>query len=277
MQIHNHANPYQGELEMIGRQRIAKSISKSMLAGLAFLAIALPSYAQVKTETQVQKGAATRQVKVERGEVVYVSGNNLVVKAEDGTLRHFDNVPENVTVTVDGQQLNIHQIKVGMKLERQTVTTTVPKTITTIKTVTGTVFYVQAPNSVILTMANGKNQQFKIPKGQKFTINGQQLDAFGLKKGMKVDAQQVTEVPITEVALQVNRTGSMPPPPPAPAADVPILIASAPAHEAAPVEADAPEPAPTKLPKTASNLPLVGLLGALSLILGLAIKAARSL
>jgi RNase P/RNase MRP subunit p29 len=277
MQIHNHANPYQGELEMIGRQRIAKSISKSMLAGLAFLAIALPSYAQVKTETQVQKGAATRQVKVERGEVVYVSGNNLVVKAEDGTLRHFDNVPENVTVTVDGQQLNIHQIKVGMKLERQTVTTTVPKTITTIKTVTGTVFYVQAPNSVILTMANGKNQQFKIPKGQKFTINGQQLDAFGLKKGMKVDAQQVTEVPITEVALQVNRTGSMPPPPPAPAADVPILIASAPAHEAAPVEADAPEPAPTKLPKTASNLPLVGLLGALSLILGLAIKTARSL
>jgi RNase P/RNase MRP subunit p29 len=277
MQIRNHANPYQGELEMTVRQRIAKSISKSMLAGLAFLAIALPSYAQVKTQTQVQKGAATRQVKVERGEVVYVSGNNLVVKAEDGTLRHFDNVPESVTVTVDGQQLNIHQLKVGMKLERQTVTTTVPKTITTIKTVSGTVFYVQAPNSVILTMANGKNQQFKIPKGQKFTINGQELDAFGLKKGMKVDAQQVIEVPITEVALQVNRSGSMPPPPPAPAADVPILIASAPAHDAAPAEADAPEPAPTKLPKTASNLPLVGLLGALSLILGLAIKAARSL
>jgi LPXTG-motif cell wall-anchored protein len=262
---------------MIARQRIVKSIGKSVLAGSAFLAIALPSYAQVKTQTQVQKGSATRQVKVERGEVVYVSGNSLVVKAEDGTLRHFDNVPDSVTVTVDGQQLNIHQIKVGMKLERQTVTTTVPKTITTVKTVTGTVFYVQAPNSVILTMDNGKNQQFKIPKGQKFTIAGQQVDAFGLKKGMKVDAQQVTEVPITEVALQVNRTGSMPPPPPAPAPDVPILIASAPAHDAAPVETDAAEPAPTKLPKTGSNLPLVGLLGALSLILGLAIKAARSL
>jgi RNase P/RNase MRP subunit p29 len=262
---------------MIARQRIAKSIGKSVLAGSAFLAIAWPSYAQVKTQTQVQKGSATRQVKVERGEVVYVSGNSLVVKAEDGTLRHFDNVPDSVTVTVDGQQLNIHQIKVGMKLERQTVTTTVPKTITTVKTVSGTVFYVQAPNSVILTMDNGKNQQFKIPKGQKFTIAGQQVDAFGLKKGMKVDAQQVTEVPITEVALQVNRTGSMPPPPPAPAPDVPILIASAPAHDAAPVETAAAEPAPTKLPKTASNLPLLGLLGALSLILGLAMKAARSL
>jgi LPXTG-motif cell wall-anchored protein len=262
---------------MFAKQQIAKSISKSVLAGLAFLAIALPSYAQVKTQTEVEKGAATHQVKVERGEVVYVSGNNLVVKAEDGTLRHFDNVPDSVTVTVDGQQLNIHQIKVGMKLERQTVTTTVPKTITTIKTVSGTVFYVQAPNSLILTMANGKNQQFKIPKGQKFTIDGQQVDAFGLKKGMKVDAQQVTEVPITEVALQVNRTGSMPPPPPAPAPDVPILVASAPARDAAPVETAAAEPAPTKLPKTGSNLPLVGLLGALSLILGLALKAARSL
>ena len=256
---------------------IARIISKSLLAAAALLAVGFTAQAQVETKTQVQKGAATKQVKVEHGEIVYVSGNSVVVKMDDGTLRHFDNVPDSMTVTVDGQQLNVHQLKAGMKVERQTVTTTVPKTITTVKTVSGTVFYVQAPNTVILTMENGKNQQFKIPKGQKFTINGQQVDAFGLRKGMKVDAQQVTEVPITEVSQQVSRTGTMPPPPPAPAPDVAILIISAPAPQAAPVETAAAEPAPTKLPKTGSNLPLLGLLGALSLTLGLALKAARSL
>jgi len=259
---------------------IARIISNSLLAGAALLALTLTAQAQVKTKTEVQKGAATKQVKVERGEVVYVSGNSCVIKAEDGTLRHFDNVPESVTVTVDGKQLNIHQIKVGMKIERQTITTTVPKTITTVKTVSGTVFYVQAPNTVILTMDNGKNQRFKIPKGQKFNIDGQEVDAFGLRQGMKVNAQQVTEVPITEVSQQVSRTGTMPPPPPpppAPAPDVAILIISLPAPQAAPVETAAAEPAPTKLPKTGSDLPLLGLLGTLSLVLGLALKAARSL
>jgi len=210
--------------------------------------------------------------------VVYVSGNSCVIKADDGTLRHFDNVPDSVTVTVDGKQLNIHQLQPGMTVERQTITTTTPKIITTIKTVSGTVWFINPPNSVILTMDNGKNQEFKIPTGQKFTVNGQVTDAFGLRKGMKVDAQQVIEQPATVVAQIVKRTGTMPPPPPAPKPDVAILIlVPVPAPAPAPVEtaAAAPEPAPTKLPKTASELPLIGLLGVLFCGLSLAIMAIR--
>jgi hypothetical protein len=43
---------------------------------------------------------------------------------------------------------------------------------------------VTPPISVILTLENGENQAFKIPEGQKFTVNGQEVDAWGLKKGM---------------------------------------------------------------------------------------------
>jgi hypothetical protein len=227
---------------------------------------------------QIHDGAATKSVKVERGTVVYVSGNNVVVKADDGTLRHFNNVPDSTTVTVDGKQLNVHQLQPGMTVERQTITTTTPQVITTIKTVSGTVWFINPPNSVILTMENGKNQEFKIPTGQKFMVNGQETDAFGLRKGMKVDAQQVIEQPATVVAQIVKRTGSMPPPPPAPKPDVAILVlVPAPAPAPAPVEtaAAAPEPAPTKLPKTASELPLIGLLGMLFCGLSLATMAIR--
>jgi LPXTG-motif cell wall-anchored protein len=93
---------------------------------------------------------------------------------------------------------------------------------------------------------------------------------------MKVSAQQVTESPEVVVAHEVTRTGTMPPPPPAPTPDLPILIVYVPVH-AAPAETAAAEPEPTKLPKTGSNLPLLGLLGTLSLALGLALKAARKL
>jgi hypothetical protein len=169
------------------------------------IAFALTASAQVQTTTKsAPAGAPTHAVKAARGEIVYVSGNNVVIKTEDGTLRHFDNVPDSTTVTVDGQQLNVHQIKPGMKIEKQTITTTTPKMITTVKTVTGTVWQVTPPLSVILTLEDGKNQRFKIPQGQKFNINGKETDAFGLRQGMKIDAQMVVEQPETVVSQQVK-------------------------------------------------------------------------
>jgi hypothetical protein len=260
--------------------RFSRSIFQNLLVGGTLcLAFSLTAAGQVETTTKsAPVGAPTKSVKVARGEIVYVSGNNVVIKMEDGTLRHFDNVPDSTTVTVDGQQLNVHQLKPGMKVEKQVITTTTPKMITTVKTVTGTVWQVSPPNSVILTLEDGKNQRFKIPTGQKFNINGQETDAFGLRQGMKIDAQMVTEQPEVVVTQQAKITGTMPPPPPpAPKPDVPILVVFVPVEEApAPVAAAAPEPAPKKLPKTASDVPLVGLLGVLFCGLALTSMAIRS-
>jgi hypothetical protein len=195
---------------------------------------------------------------------------------DDGTLRHFDNVPDSVTFMVDGKPVNIHNAKVGMKLEKQTITTTTPKVVTTVETVTGKVWHVQPPNWVILTLENGENQQFKIPKGQKFIVDGQETDAFGLKKGMTVSAQRITEVPETVVAQQIKRAGTAPPPPPAPKPDVPILVATA-KPTPPPTETAASEPAPAKLPTTASNLPLIGLMGVFFCTFYVAIKVGRAI
>jgi RNase P/RNase MRP subunit p29 len=255
----------------------SKTILQCLLAGGALcVAFSLPTAAQVKSTETVEHGSPNKQVVIERGEVVYVSGNDLVVKMEDGSLRNFFNVPDSSTITVDGRQLNVHQLKPGMKVEKQTITTSTPRMITKVETVTGKVWQVTPPSSVILTLEDGTNQAFKIPKGQKFTIDGQELDAFALKKGMIVSAQRVTEVPETVVTQEVKRTGTMPPPPPAPKQDVPVLIVMAPAAEA-PVQTAAAEPAPTKLPKTASELPLLGLLGMLFCGLSLASMVVRKI
>lgn len=253
------------------KSRTARTRLSLLLAvGALCLASALSMSAQVQTQTSTQAGKATATTTVERGEVVYVSGNDLVVKMEDGTIRHFANVPDSARITVGDQQLGIHDLKPGMKLEREITTTTTPKTITTVKSVTGKVWNVNPPSSVILTMENGKNQQFKIPKDQKFNVDGQMVDAWGLKKGMRVSATQVVEVPQTVIAEQRKVTGTMPPPPPPPPADVPILIVETAA--VAPVEvAQAPA-----LPKTASPLPLIGFLGILSLASAFGLKALRT-
>jgi hypothetical protein len=211
---------------------------------------------------------------VERGEVVTVTGNDLVVKMEDGSLRHFANLPESARVSVDGKELGIHDLKPGMKLERTITTTTVPKTITTVQTVTGTVWHVTPPNSVILRLEDKTTQQFSIPKGQKFMVNGQETDAWGLRKGMTISATKVVEEPQTVVEQQRKVTVTMPPPPTPPPADQPILVAVI--RVPAPAPAAAPEPEAAKtLPKTGSSLPLLGFLAALTLAAGLGLRAAR--
>jgi hypothetical protein len=247
-----------------------------LAVGVVCIVFAVSSVAQVQTQQSTTAGPSTKNITVERGEVVLVEGNDLVVKMEDGTIRHIPNVPESAKVTVDGRQLGIHDLKPGMKLQRTITTTTTPQTVTTVQSVTGKVWHVTPPLSVILTLEDGTNQSFKIPKGQKFNVEGEMVDAFGLKKGMVVTATKIVEVPETVVSQQRHVTGTMPPPPPSPPADVPILVATAepaPAHTAAP---EASTPAPAKLPKTASQLPLVGLLGFLCIFALLGVKFLRA-
>jgi LPXTG-motif cell wall-anchored protein len=249
-----------------------------LLLGALCLALAVSTNAQIQTEKSTTVGRTTMQVQVERGEVVLVDGNDLVVKMEDGTIRHFPNLPESATATVDGKQLSIHDLKPGMKLQRNITTASTPQTITTVQSVTGKVWHVTPPNSVILTLEDGTNQSFKIPNGQKFTIDGQQVDAFGLKKGMVVTATKIVEVPETVVSQHKHVSGTMPPPQ-APPADVAILVATGkPAAAPAPATAETTASAPaTKLPKTGSNLPLVGLFGLLLMSTSLGIRLLRTI
>ena len=266
----------------------SSSIKPGLVLAIGMISISAvaTSFGQVQTTQTTTTGTAAVQVNVERGEVVTVEGNDLMVKMEDGTIRHFPDIPDSARVTVNGQQLSVHDLKPGMKLQRTITTTTTPQTVTTVQTVTGKVWYVNPPNSVILTLENGQNQSFKIPKDQKFEVNGQIVDAFGLKKGMKVTATKITEAPETIVAQQKTVTGTMPAPPAPPPADTPILIVEeSPTAAAAPTAvATAPAPAPAETPAVPTETPtrtgsytwLIGLVVVLLLVVWLATRSGRT-
>ena len=234
------------------------------------LTLTLSLSAQVQTQTSTTAGKPSVVTQVEHGEIVFVSGNSVIVKMADGSLRNFNNVPESARVTVDGQELGVHDLRAGMKVQKTITTTTTPETVTTVKSVKGKVWFINPPSTVILTLEDGKNQEFKIPDGQKFNVDGQTVDAWGLKKGMIVNATKVVQAPTVVVAQKAKLTGQMPPPPSPPPADAPILVVE---EVAVPVQV-AQAPAPV-LPKTGSELPLIGLLGLLCLAASLGLRAAR--
>jgi LPXTG-motif cell wall-anchored protein len=256
----------------MNRKKRWTQVLLTLAAGTICLAFALSLSAQVQTETSTTHQTPSVSSQTVGGTIVYVNGNDLIIKMDDGTLRHLTNVSPTATAVVDGKQITVKDAKVGMHLTKTITTTTTPKTITTTQSVTGKVWHISPPNSVILTLADGTNQQFKIPKDQKFNVDGQMVDAWGLKKGMMVSATRIVEVPETVVTQQAKITGTMPPPPPPPPADQPILVAVA-----EPAPAPAPAEAPAALPKTGSSLPLIGLLGFLSLAASFGVRAVRGI
>lgn len=239
--------------------QLTQKLNYLVMAGIVCMSFSLMVNAQVKTETSTAHGLATERISVDRGEVVYASGSDLLVKKDDGTLVHFANVTD--TATVDGKQVAIDELEPGMKLERTITTTSTPHTVTTVQTVTGKVWHVIPPRFVILTLEDGTNHKFDLPNNHKVFVDGRLVDAWALKKGMKMSATRVIEAPGTVVAQQMKLTGTAPAPIEL-AANEPVFFTMFVTTPARPTLAEA---IPASLPETGSPLPLVGLLGVLAL------------
>ncbi len=244
----------------------------TMLAGLLLPAAAWAQDTSVSTTSQT--GAAKVTTSVEHGQVVMVSGNELIVKMSDGQVRHFT-APPGATVNVDGKNLTVSQLKPGMMLTRTITTTTVPKTVSTVRTIEGKVWYVNPPSTIILQFPDGPNKQYKVPSGQKFMVDGTMQSVFHVRKGMNISATVVTDAPLTVQSQTRTVAGVAPPPPPPPAlpppppanTEVVMLIEQPTPAPAAPVQTAA-----ATLPKTASYTPLIGVVGLLLLAAGFSLK-----
>lgn len=242
----------------------------ALSAAFAFLVLTLAIRAQDVSNTTVQHGPSEYETSVRNAEVVYVSGSDLVIKLEDGTLEHMV-VPDSDKFHINGREVGVQDLTPGTKLTETITTTTTPRMVTTVRTIEGKVWHVNPPRHVILTLPDGTNQSYQIPQGQKFTINGRETTAFGLKKGMNVSATVVTDSPGTVLSQSKRVTGQAPPPAPT---LVGALLIVVPRSAAEPVTTASSEAAPEKLPKTGTTLPLIGLLGMLSLaaLLGMRVR-----
>ena len=156
-------------------------------------------------------GLAQQTASVERGEVLAVNGNDIMVKMDTGEVRHYT-APPGATANVDGKQITVTDLRPGMKLQRTTITTTTDRVVSSVRTTQGTVWQVNAPY-VIFTGPDGKNKQVKVPDGTKFTIEGEEKTVFDLRKGMKFTATIVTQAPERVVSSTRSTTGTAPPPP----------------------------------------------------------------
>jgi hypothetical protein len=216
---------------------------------------------------------------VKNAEVVYVEGNDLVLRMDNGKIEHLV-VPDSDKFTIDGKAVTVRELVPGTNLTQTITTTTVPRYVSTIRTLKGKVWHVHAHGSVMLTLPAGGSQIYRIPDHAKVTINGEKKTAFDLRKGMTLEATIITDDTETVIERSKAVVGQAPPPPATPREAGLLLFAqppSAPAASPSREQGDPPvgEALAEALPETGSFVPLTGLSGALGVVVALGLGAVR--
>jgi hypothetical protein len=213
---------------------------KSFIKVAALIMLLVPAatlIAQTSTETKLE------------GDVVAVYGDKLVVKMSTGEVREFT-PPADRKFEVDGKMLSLSELTPGTHLSATITTTTTPEVVRTVVLKNAEVVKVAGSN--LMVKQDGQFKSYTIPAGFTFLVNGKNVGVGDLQVGSKLSAEIVYKSERTVTENEVKIGGTAP-------------VAPAPEPEPEPVAAPAPEPepeaAPAELPKTASNLALLGLLG----------------
>jgi len=246
--------------------------SRIVLAAAIVCSTAIVSRAQTTTSSSETKTF----------NVLAVDGNSLVVSLPEG-MKELT-VPDDFRFTVNGKQLSVHELKVGMKgtATITTRTTVTPVTVTEVKQ--GKVIRASGA-SVTVQSADGFKEftQGDVDKrGAKIMVRGKPVQIQDLHSGQVLTATIITEKPPHVLTQQ----------------EVQATLATAPAAASAPAGARASSTAggsgssstaaapvgqsasaggggARTLPKTASSWPLLGLASMLFLAVGLALNVRR--
>ena len=212
---------------------------RRLTLGTAFLlavSAVMPALAQAK----LSSGASST--------VVYVGGDDLVVKAADGKLLNFT-VPSGVKFASGGKQVSLSELKAGAKITAPIVTGFDPKIVSAVSVVKGKVYAITPPDGVTLLLSEGV-KELAVPAGTTFMVDGKSMKVSELKPDMMVDATIVTTAD-TDAASATST----------PPMVGTLLVAKG-------ASAD-------DMPAAGSNLPLYGVAGVMMVMLGLWLRTTR--
>jgi hypothetical protein len=177
-------------------------------------------------------------------EIVVITGNTVIIRDAQGAHK-YTMLPES-KLMVDGKDLTVRELKPGMRVTSAPTGPGEPVIVTQVRE--GKVLEVSGNNLLVRDHEGVK--RYIVDPDFKVVVDGKESSVTSLRPGMVLTAMIVTKgSPTVETAMAGD-----------------AKAARADAHAAT---------ASRRLPKTASSLPLIGLLGFAALAAGLALRASR--
>jgi hypothetical protein len=127
------------------------------------------------------------ETRVENAEVVYVEGNDVVVKLTNGEVKQFE-IPDSCKFSIDGKDMTVLEMKPGMKLTATIISATPPRWVDTVEVIDVGTVWRNVGRSLIITTPQGENKMYRVPSGGKVTIDGKEKTLDQLRVGDKITA-----------------------------------------------------------------------------------------
>ncbi len=179
-------------------------------------------------------------------EIVVISGNTVVIRDAQGAHR-YTMLPES-KLMVDGKDLTVRELKPGMHVAA--APTGPGETVVVTQVREGKILEVSGTNLIVRDQDGVK--RYIVDPDFKVVVDGKESSVTSLRPGMVLTAMIVTRSsPTMDTTMAATRSTAE-------------TETGTGAHRSA-----------RRLPKTASSLPLLGLLGLASLASGLTLRAAR--
>lgn len=153
------------------------------------------------------------ETKVDRAEVVYVEGNDVVLKLTNGEVKQFE-VSDSDKFTVDNKDVTVRELKPGMTLTATITTAAAPRWVDAVEVVEVGTVWKTVGNNLIIRTPEGKNKMYRVPVGGTVTLEGKTIAVGQLREGDKITATIVKTRSPSEVGTASSRplqTPSMPP------------------------------------------------------------------
>jgi hypothetical protein len=191
---------------------LAHSLTTLLLVGIPFGSLSLAA-AQQTTTTSTQPQGIQKSIEIETAHVIYVSGDNVVLKNSDGSLQLLA-MASGTTIPVDGKPVAIRDLKPGTQISHVHVNSVQQSAVTEVTQIDGTVLRVLMPTSVILRLGDGTVNRYTIPPHATFhAADGSEIPASALRRGMRVSATVVRTSGMDTHSRQTTISGSIATPP----------------------------------------------------------------
>ncbi len=184
--------------------------SLNMAAALVIAALGMPAVlAQETTTTTTTPQSVSGLVTIETSQVIYVSGDDAVLKLPDGSLRLLELHP-GTSLTVDGKPVKPSDLTPGATLSHVRVSRRVESEVTTVTQINGIVTRKQG-RVMTLRLDDGTTKIYSVPYNATFSINGKTVGYGEIATGSKIAATIVKTEGLSTVSANAGFVGQTPP------------------------------------------------------------------
>jgi hypothetical protein len=162
---------------------MAVAIASTVTLGVSFL------QAQHTTTTTNVPQSHTATMTIDTAQVVYVSGDDAVLRLPNGGLRLLE-VPPGTTFTVNGQPGRISDLTPGSTVSNIALSGRLESEVTTVTQINGVLTARRGPFATV-RLDDGTSRIYRVPSHATFTVNGQPANFNDVRVGSRISATAV--------------------------------------------------------------------------------------